>query len=161
MERLWAPWRMAYIKKKNKEKRCIFCRGRQKTAYPKKTYILAHSKLSYVILNKYPYISGHLMVVPKRHVSQLENLSEKEGTDIFLLVQKTIRILKKALKPQGVNVGLNLGKSAGAGITRHLHYHIVPRWQGDTNFMPVVGQSRVISDSLANTYRRLAPYYKR
>ena len=159
MELMWAPWRMEYIKKAGQKRGCIFC-SQPKIRNRKRTLILAQWPLCYVIMNKYPYISGHLMVVPNRHVAQLENLSEKEGTDIFLLIQKTIKILKKALKPQGINVGLNLGKSAGAGITKHLHYHIVPRWQGDTNFMPVIGQSRVISDSLANTYTLLVPYYK-
>lgn len=99
------------------------------------------------------------MVVPNRHIAKLEYLTSDEGLDIFLTIQKTIRVLKEAMKPDGINMGLNLGKAAGAGLTKHLHYHLVPRWNGDTNFMPVIGESKVISESLKDSYKRLAPLF--
>ena len=159
MERLWAPWRMIYIKQNRTGlKKCVFCCKLQKNSL-KKLLVLSISDFSYVIMNKYPYISGHLMVVPKRHVADFEELRKEEGVDLFFGVQKTIRILKKVLKPQGINVGLNLGRTAGAGIDQHLHYHVVPRWHGDTNFMPVISHSKVISESLDRTYQLLVPYF--
>lgn len=159
MERLWAPWRVEYIRNKDKNKKCVLCFNGVKKKNPEKSFVLVQTPLSYVILNKYPYISGHLMVVPTRHVAMLESLSPEEGIDIFAAIQKTIKILKKTMKPHGINIGLNLGRSSGAGITRHLHYHVVPRWHGDTNFMPVIGQNRVISESLENTFRLLSPHF--
>lgn len=160
MERLWAPWRMEYIKNKDKNRKCVLCQYSKIRALSP-SLILARNLLSYVVLNKYPYISGHLMVVPCRHVAKLEELSRAEGLDIFLTIQKTIRVLNKTVKPQGINIGINLGQAAGAGITEHLHYHIVPRWGGDTNFMSVIGQTRVISEDLKKTYSLLAPHFKR
>lgn len=159
MERLWAPWRMEYIKNKDKERSCVLCKY-AKYPGPKRPFVLSHEKSVMVILNKYPYISGHLMIVPKRHVAQFEDLTPKEGEDLFFAIQKTIKILKRIMKPQGINMGLNLGRSAGAGITRHLHSHLVPRWHGDTNFMPVVGAAKVISESLEETFDRFSPSFQ-
>ncbi|MBI2645451.1 MAG: HIT domain-containing protein [Deltaproteobacteria bacterium] len=162
MQQLWAPWRIEYIQniRKKKEKGCIFC------LYPKrkdqsKVLILAQTPLSFVILNKFPYSNGHLMVVPKRHVSQLEELSSEEGLDLFLVKQKVVEILRKVFKPEGFNLGMNVGKAAGAGIEKHLHTHIVPRWFGDTNFMPILTHSKVISEGLDKTYKKLSPYFKK
>lgn len=157
MKRLWAPWRMEYIEGK-REKGCIFC------TYPKKknqakALILAQTSLSFVILNKYPYNNGHLMIVPKRHLSKFEDLNSEEGLDVFLVLQKTVEILNGVLKPEGLNIGMNIGRAAGAGIDKHLHYHVVPRWKGDANFMPVVAHMKVISESLDKTYRKLYPYF--
>ena len=156
MQQLWAPWRIEYIKniQQKKEKGCIFC------LYPKKrdqskALILAQTPLSFIILNKFPYSNGHLMVVPKRHVSQLEELSSEEGLDLFLVKQKTVEILRKVFKPEGFNIGMNIGKAAGAGIEKHLHTHIVPRWFGDTNFMPVLYNTKIISQSLGQLYKLL------
>jgi len=151
---------MEYIKKKDKNKNCVLCCRGHKKKNPSKALILTQGKLSYVIMNKYPYISGHLMIVPNRHVAHLEKLSTAEGADLFSYLQKTIKIVKKVMKPHGINIGINLGRSSGAGISQHLHYHLVPRWNGDTNFMPVVSDTRVISDSLKNTYTFLAPHFK-
>ena len=159
MERLWAPWRMVYIKNKDKNKVCVLCL-RSRTKHPDGELVLAQSKYSFVILNKYPYISGHLMVVPKRHTAKLEDLSAPEGADLFCLLQKTVKRLKKSFKPHGLNLGLNLGRSAGAGLTGHLHFHVVPRWNGDTNFMPIIGETKVISEDLKKTATKLAPYFK-
>ncbi|MEK7790044.1 MAG: HIT domain-containing protein [Deltaproteobacteria bacterium] len=160
MELMWAPWRMEYIKKAGQKRGCIFC-SQPKIRNRKRTLILAQWPLCYVIMNKYPYISGHLMVVPNRHVDQLEFLSVEEGVDVFIAVQKTIEILKKTMNPQGLNIGVNLGRSAGAGIVHHLHYHVVPRWNGDTNFMPVIGGSKIISESLRETYEKLFPHFQK
>src|SRR3989338_1690896 len=160
MKQLWAPWRMDYIKdiRKNEKKACIFC------THPKKKnqmqfLVLAQTPLSFVIMNKYPYSSGHLLVVPKRHVSEFTALNSEEGLDLFLTQQKTIEILRKVLKPQGINIGMNVGKAAGAGIDAHLHTHIVPRWFGDTNFMAVTAHSRVIPEGLLKTYQKLQPHF--
>jgi ATP adenylyltransferase len=161
MERLWAPWRSEYIKKKDKEKVCVFCVKKVKKKQWSNYLILDQSTHSFVIMNKFPYSSGHLMVIPLRHTAKFENLSSAEGADIFLLLQKSIKVLKKTLKPQGYNVGLNLERAGGAGITKHLHYHVVPRWVGDTNFMPVIGDHRVIPQSLQRIYKHLAPHFKR
>lgn len=159
MEHIWAPWRMTYIKKKNKDKVCIFCAGGKRKGSLSKRLVLKQTKHAYVILNKYPYISGHLMVVPKRHVANLENLTAAEGQEIFELTQQAIRVAKKVIKPHGLNIGVNLGRSAGAGITKHIHYHIVPRWNGDTNFMPVIGKTRVLPEGLDKTYKILSPHF--
>lgn len=158
MKQLWAPWRMEYIEGK-KEKGCIFCTYPKKQDQ-KKVLILSQTLHSFVILNKYPYNNGHLMVVPKRHLSNFEELNPEEGLDLFLVQQKCIEILKKTFKPQGLNIGMNIGKAAGAGLDQHLHFHIVPRWYGDSNFMPIIAHSKVLSESLSKTYQRLSPYFK-
>lgn len=138
--RIWAPWRIKYVTGK-RSKRCVFCG-------PTKKYVVERSKYSFSILNIFPYNPGHLMVVPKRHVRGLHQLSNDEILDLFLLVERTRKLLEHAIKPQGFNIGLNLGKYAGAGIWQHLHVHIVPRWLGDTNCMPIIANTKVISASL-------------
>ena len=110
---------------------------------------------SYVILNRFPYTNAHLMIVPNRHVDSPDSLNEKEQLDLFKMVSLSLKLLKKAFRPQGFNLGVNVGKAAGAGIPHHMHFHIVPRWLGDTNFMPVTSGAKVISDSLESTYRHL------
>ena len=117
--------------------------------------ILYRAKYSFIILNRYPYSNGHLMIVPFQHTGNLEDLSDEELKEIFLLARKIIPILKKVYKPHGFNLGINLGRCAGAGLVDHLHLHIVPRWEGDTNYMPVVGATKVISESLKESYRRI------
>jgi ATP adenylyltransferase len=112
-----------------------------------------------VIMNKYPYAPGHLMVIPKRHIKELGELTGDESLDMFDLMKRSISALQKALKPQGFNVGANLGKVAGAGEDGHLHFHIVARWNGDANFMPIIGKTNVISEHLEKTYERLLPYF--
>jgi ATP adenylyltransferase len=149
--RLWAPWRSKFILKE-KEKGCIFCR-RLKEKDSSKNLIVYRGKKAFVILNKFPYNAGHAMVVPVRHVGQVENLRSDEAAELFSLIQKTIVISKKVLKPHSMNLGMNLGKSSGAGVPGHLHMHIVPRWNGDTNFMPVTGDTKVISIPLGPIYK--------
>ena len=157
MKRIWAPWRLEYIKGK-KEKGCIFC-ACPKKKNAKQALVLAKNPLTYDILNKYPYTNGHLMVVPYRHIDKIEDLTSEEGLEIFNVVQEVSRILKKVFHPQGFNVGMNVGKAAGAGIESHLHMHVVPRWRGDHNFMPAVGSVKVMPISLEKTYQLLAPYF--
>ena len=151
MNKLWAPWRITYIKGK-KEKGCIFCRALKSKA---KDYVVIENKYSFAMLNLYPYNNGHLMVAPKRHTGEISALKEKEQLDIFSTLNEAKRSLDEALKPKGYNIGINISRDAGAGVTGHLHIHIVPRFRGDTNFMPIIFNTKVISQSLDELYRCL------
>jgi len=159
MEKLWAPWRKEFILGK-KEKGCIFCK-RHKGKKDKENLILFRGKLSFVIMNKYPYNTGHLMVAPYRHVGKLEKMKQEELLDLASLTQKCVAVLKKTMKPQGFNLGMNLEKVSGAGVADHLHVHIVPRWTGDTNFMPVLGNTKLISLALKDTYEQLKEEFQK
>lgn len=152
-EMLWAPWRAGFILGK-KEKGCILCKRLKEKDSPK-NLIIFRGKKAFVILNKYPYNAGHAMIVPTRHVGNIEKLKQDEATEFFELVQKTSAIIKKVLKPSSMNLGMNLGRASGAGVPGHLHMHVVPRWIGDTNFMPVVGNTKVISIPLGPVYKAL------
>lgn len=156
MDNLWAPWRAEYITA-DKDKRCIFCAAPEKD--PADSLLLFKGPLSIIILNKFPYNSGHLMIAPVRHVARLEDLTVEESTDMFRLLRHSTAALTKAAKPGGFNVGLNLGAPAGAGIADHLHTHVVPRWDGDTNFMPVLSETKVIPEHLLRTLARLKPFF--
>lgn len=160
MRVLWAPWRMEYILSEQKGEKCIFCPG-DDFSLDKKRLILLRGELSMVMMNRYPYINGHLLVAPVRHVNDLESLSVDEMKDLLLTVRNSIRVLKKVMRPEGFNVGLNLGRVAGAGIEEHMHFHIVPRWNGDTNFMTVFGDVRVIPDHIEATYGDLLPHFSK
>lgn len=153
MERLWAPWRIEYIQRAA-EKGCILCQKPGEND-DEANLILYRGENNFVILNAFPYNPGHLMIAPYRHVANLQDLTDNEAMEHFDLVKKSLTLLKQVLKPDGFNLGLNVGKIAGAGIAEHLHTHIVPRWQGDTNFMPVLSNTRVISEELATTYKKL------
>jgi ATP adenylyltransferase len=153
MDNLWAPWRIDYILSE-KEKGCIFC-NKPKENKDLDNLILYRGKKSFVIMNRYPYNSGHLMVVPFRHIMHFEKLEDKELLEINKLLKFSISILKKQMNPEGFNIGLNLGKPAGAGIDEHLHFHIVPRWTGDTNFMPVFSDTRIVPQLIKDTYMNL------
>lgn len=157
---LWAPWRMEYIRGP-KEHGCIFCRyPSEGAAYHKTNLVLCVREEAFVMLNKYPFAAGHLMVVPKRHASDLSELSHSEHQSLFELVRASASALKSAVNPQGLNIGINLGAAAGAGIAEHLHVHIVPRWSGDQNFMPVIADLRVMPEALEATWERLAPHFQ-
>ena len=145
MDKLWAPWRSKYIYLR-KHKKCIFC-GNESAASNTK-YLIHRTMHSFSMLNLFPYNNGHVMVAPYRHVKSLELLTDAELTDLMKLVNKTKTTLDKKLKPHGYNIGLNIGKVAGAGFPGHIHIHVVPRWTGDTNFMPVTGNAKVIAESL-------------
>jgi ATP adenylyltransferase len=154
---LWAPWRMRYIRGR-RDQGCVFC-GALLGQDDRENLILLRGKAAFVILNRFPYNTGHLMVVPNRHSSVPEELSSAESTEIWSLVVGAKTALDGAFQPHGYNVGLNVGHAAGAGIADHLHFHVVPRWVGDTNFMPVLGGTDVISQTLHETYDTLLPRF--
>jgi ATP adenylyltransferase len=153
LKQLWAPWRIEYIKLE-KPPGCILC-DKPKENKDAENLILGRGHLNFVMMNKYPYNAGHLMVAPYRHVAKLEDLSGEELAEHYRLVQQSTGILRKVFKPAGFNIGMNMGKAAGAGIDEHIHTHIVPRWVGDTNFMPVLAEVHVINEALDDTYRNL------
>jgi ATP adenylyltransferase len=154
MKRIWAPWRIEYIRSE-KPKECILCQKPGENR-DRDNYILFRGERNFVILNKYPYNPGHLMVAPYRHLPTLDELTDEELLEHFNLVRKCVRILAEEYKPEGFNIGINLGKVAGAGIDDHIHTHIVPRWNGDTNFMTVVADMRAVPHALAATYDELS-----
>lgn len=159
MDRLWSPWRHAYVTRTESDTGCVFCdallhdEGR--------ALVLVEGRTCYVILNLYPYNSGHLMVVPRRHVGTLAALDSAEIADMAEWVRRAEIALNEAYEPQGINVGMNLGRPAGAGVLDHLHVHLVPRWTGDTNFMSVVGNVRVLPEELPRSAERLRPIFER
>ena len=154
MNKLWAPWRIRYIQK-TKIKRCILCAVAKNRKFDKKQFVISRGNLTFSLLNIYPYNNGHFLVCPVRHVKNIEELKEEEILELFNTLIKTKKLVSKTLKPDAYNIGINLGKISGAGIEKHLHIHAVPRWQGDTNFMPVISNTKVISQSLEELYRRL------
>jgi ATP adenylyltransferase len=159
MEQLWSPWRLAYVSGGAKSDGCVFCDAQHDDqAAP---LVVFQGTTCYVILNLFPYNNGHLLIVPKRHFASLAAASTDELCELASLVQRSELALKEAYDPQGLNVGINLGKPAGAGILEHLHVHVVPRWNGDTNFMTVVGQTRVLPEELPATADRLRPIFER
>ena len=151
---LWAPWRMEYVQNTDKETECIFC-CKPREPDDKANLIVYRGQYTFVMMNRYPYNNGHLMVMPYRHTSELDSLSQDEKLELFDLLIDSQRVLKEVMKPHGYNVGMNLERTAGAGIVDHLHFHIVPRWDGDTNFMPIVGHTKVISEGLEETWEKL------
>lgn len=151
MDKLWAPWRSRFVKKK-KKKVCIFC---LKNMHAKNSFVVKKSKFSFALLNIYPYNNGHIMVSPYRHVKDLKGLNDAELLDMMKLVRELQIILERKLKPHGFNIGINTGAAAGAGYKGHVHIHIVPRWVGDTNFMPAVGNTKVLPQSLQELYNLL------
>jgi ATP adenylyltransferase len=154
MEHLWTPWRMAYIRTENKSSGgCVFCEKIHSNDDAE--HIVTRSQFVYVTLNRYPYNNGHLMVVPYDHIASQEELPVDALTDLMLTVNRAIAALRQLYKPHAFNLGANIGEAAGAGIAEHYHFHVVPRWYGDANFMSTVGQTRVIPDTLDNTYEEL------
>lgn len=158
MKTLWAPWRIEYILSE-KPDYCIFCNAVEQKD-DAKTLVLYRGKHSFVIMNAFPYNNGHLMVTPYKHLSCPTKLDKETALEIHLLIQKSIGILQSVLSAEGFNIGMNLGKVAGAGIEDHVHTHIVPRWNGDTNFMPVVGETKVFPEYLKATYDKLLPGFQ-
>jgi len=159
VKRIWAPWRMEYIED-SESKECIFCE-KPKMKSDRKNYILYKGCLSFVILNIFPYAYGHIMIAPYRHLSSFTKLKKEEIFEVALIVQKSIEILRKTFKPDGFNIGVNEGKIAGAGVEEHMHVHVVPRWAGDTNFMPTLAEIKVFPEHLLTTYRKLFPLFKK
>ena len=158
MDRIWSPWRMEYIEAHNDDDdhgACVFCALLEEGGGSDR--VLERRPLAFVTLAKYPYNPGHLLILPTRHVADIEHLADDEAAEVHALLRKSIRVLGERTGPHGFNVGLNLGRPAGAGIPEHLHWHVVPRWGGDTNFMPVIGETRVLPELLEQTYAKLAP----
>lgn len=153
MERIWAPWRIEYILSEKPEE-CIFCE-KQKQDRDRENLILYRAERNFVLMNLYPYNNGHLMVAPYVHVHNLEELDSEAALEMMTLTQKLVRVMKSTMRPEGFNIGLNLGQVAGAGIHEHLHLHIVPRWLGDVNSMPVLADTKVISQHIEETYDTL------
>ena len=151
---LWAPWRKGYVIQPDKDKTCLFCRVRREKN-DRKNLVLFRGKNGFLILNRFPYNNGHLMVVPNRHVREITEIKPEEASGLFSLVKIAVDGLQECLHPEGFNVGLNIGQAAGAGIVGHLHVHIVPRWTGDTNFMPIFSGIKALPDSLDTLYEEL------
>jgi ATP adenylyltransferase len=153
MKRIWAPWRIQYIRAPER-KGCIFC-DKPLEDRDEEDLILYRGKHNFVIMNIYPYNPGHLMVVPYRHLSALEDMTAEQRNEHYAIVSRAVGILRESTRTDNFNIGMNLGRVAGAGIADHIHTHIVPRWNGDNNFMPVIGETRIISESMNDIYKRL------
>ena len=161
MERLWAPWRIEYIEKEKGDE-CIFCRiPSEDPSRDRDNLLLYRGSKTYIVLNRYPYNNGHLMIVPYRHIAWLDEMDEGEILELFKLTNVSIKTLSQALKPHGYNLGINLGRVAGAGIEDHFHIHVVPRWIGDTNFMPILANTKVLVEYLHRTYDKLRDALKK
>lgn len=154
MERIWAPWRMQYIEVADRKDGCIFCDFPADTR-DEENRLLHRGARGFILLNAFPYSNGHLMVAPYRHTADLNELTSEELLDTMQLVRTCVNLLKAAFRPDGFNIGANMGRVAGAGIADHIHFHVVPRWSGDTNFMPVIADARVIPEALDSVYRKL------
>jgi ATP adenylyltransferase len=162
MEHLWSPWRLAYVTGTSTATGCIFCDAAGPAPDPARdALVLVRGDSCYVILNLYPYNNGHLMVVPNRHLESLAAASPEELAELMRLTRDAEIALNEAYAPQGINIGINLGRPAGAGVLDHVHVHLVPRWNGDTNFMSVIGNTRVLPEDLEQTARRLRPIFER
>ena len=158
MERLWSPWRYEYLTSGASDESssvCVFCEIQKDPARDEKNFVLHRASHSFVVLNIYPYISGHLLIVPFEHVGELDAAAKETTDELMDLTKRCQTALREVYQPGGFNVGLNLGRSAGAGIVDHIHIHIMPRWTGDTNFVSTVGETRVIPEDLTTTYRKL------
>ena len=155
METIFAPWRMAYIRGGKAAAGCILCRD----SLREEALVVCEGKTGFVMMNRYPYTGGHLMIVPYRHLCCLGDLTLEERLELFALQDLSVRVLTEAMKPAGFNIGMNLGKAAGAGIDDHLHIHVVPRWIGDTNFISVIGDLRVIPEDPVGTAAQLRPFF--
>ncbi len=154
MKRLWAPWRMQYILGDHKAGGCILC-DKPAEKNDRKNYILLRGKHCFVILNAFPYTPGHLMVSPYRHIANITVANAREAKELLELIQLCVKLLELTMRPDGFNIGMNIGKVAGAGLDGHIHMHVVPRWNGDHNYMSVVADTRVLSEGLAATYTKL------
>lgn len=158
MDRLWTPWRFEYIRNANQETSCVFCRMLEERR-DEQNFLLFRGSSSYVILNLFPYTSGHLLVVANRHIPSLSEATQEELHEMIELARRCEGAIGQEYHPQGFNMGFNLGRAAGAGVEHHLHMHVLPRWVGDSNFVSVVGETRVLPEELPVTFHRLFPYF--
>jgi ATP adenylyltransferase len=154
MDHLWTPWRSAYINAEKDHSRCVFCDAATSTN-DDQTLVVYRADLNFILLNRYPYTNGHLMIAPYRHASRLQALDEAVTSQMMNLARAAEAVLQKVYEPHGLNIGLNLGEAAGAGIEQHLHLHALPRWKGDANFMTSIGDTRIIPESMDETYRKI------
>ena len=154
MDRLWAPWRMAYVASADKNVECGLCKAYMERSRDEENLVVYRGRSAFIIMNRYPYNNGHIMVVPNRHVSEPSELSQEEALEVHELIVLSIKALKRSMEPHGFNIGVNVGRAAGAGL-EHLHYHVVPRWLGDTNFMPALADVKVLPEHLSRTYKKL------
>ena len=154
LKRLWAPWRSGFVRHVGHRGPCFFCAAKRSRNDPRH-HVIARGRTAFAILNRYPYNNGHLLVAPYRHLGDLAGLTLTEWGDILRLSRRLMKRLTQALHPHGFNMGANLGRAAGAGVPGHLHLHVVPRWDGDTNFVPVLGQTKILSQSLDELYTLL------
>ncbi|MBI2342030.1 MAG: HIT domain-containing protein [Deltaproteobacteria bacterium] len=154
MKHIWSPWRMEFIEKARKGHGCIFCGRRSR-----KHLILHFGKSCFVMMNKYPYNNGHMMIIPYSHKSEISDLTSNEQCEMIRLTGQAVKILKKVLKCAGANCGMNIGRVAGAGIAGHVHMHVVPRWKGDFNFLPVIADVKSMPEYIEDTYKKLKPYF--
>ena len=162
MERLWSPWRHAYISStgaKNSDPACIFCTASQNPVDDEANLVVHRGDQNFVILNRYPYISGHLMVVPYLHTAEFDSTPKEITDEMMDLTKRAQTALREVYSPAGFNLGMNLGAAAGAGVVDHIHIHLLPRWSGDTNFMTTIGETRVLPEDLRTTYSKLAPNF--
>lgn len=160
MEYITSPWREGYVKRVFKMKECVFCRALEQKK-DRESFILYRGKHNFVMLNKYPYNPGHLMIAPYKHLSSVEMAEKISSGEMMDLLTECLRILREHYHPQGFNTGMNIGHSAGAGVADHYHMHIIPRWIGDSNFMPLVGKTKVVLKDLHTTYDQLLTYFKK
>jgi ATP adenylyltransferase len=160
MEHIWSPWRYKYIASAGRAEGCVFCRIEQEHR-DAENYLVHRSELNFVILNLYPYTSGHLMIVPYQHEASLAAVDQATTTEMIELAKRAQTALEAEYRPDGFNIGMNLGRSAGAGVADHLHLHVVPRWSGDANFVSIVGETRVLPEELATTHQKLKKHFDR
>ena len=157
---IYAPWREEFLLSKKQEEGCVFCNRIARPEDDDQHFVVYRGDTSLVMLNLYPYTSGHLLIIPYRHVAELEELTDDENLEDARLMQKAVSVLKQAMAPDGFTLGLNIGRAAGAGIPGHLHWHVVARWSGDSNFLPVIGEARLLSVRVEETFRRVAEAWK-
>lgn len=155
MDRLWTPWRSAYMKENKDSSRCIFCHAGSNPATDERNLVVARGELCFAMLNRYPYTSGHLMIAPYVHVARLGSAGADTATEMMAWTRRAEHVLESIYRPDGLNLGMNLGEAAGAGIEQHIHMHVLPRWRGDANFMTSVGETRIIPEALEETYCKL------
>ena len=158
MDYLWTPWRYQYIASLKNPSRCVFCLETS-SEYDERDFVVFRGRLSFVILNIFPYTTGHLLVAPYAHNADFQNSSQEESAEMLELVKRCQSALKQTYQPDGFNIGMNLGRCAGAGVEHHLHIHVVPRWIGDSNFMTIVGETRVLPETLETTFSKLRPHF--
>ncbi len=162
MQRLFSPWRSEYIEsfQYEKDEGCVFCKAKDENVENENSLVVYKGEHVFILMNRYPYNNGHLMIIPYRHIAKISEMNDAERLETFKLIEKSIDALEKTMSAQGHNVGTNLGRVAGAGIDDHIHFHVVPRWNGDTNFMPVLGDVKLISEDMKKTKLRLSKYFR-